>query len=601
MFFFYRKSKNLLHQAYQVFQKSKKNLSSVEEKEILSQMQAFQDAILKKEKTKVIALWPAIKKIAKDKSKIPYIIRAKDFTFGLLIAIAIAFGLIRPMWFEIYQIPTGSMRPTLKELDRLTVSKCQFGINIPFTPKQFYFDENEILRNGITIFTGEGLNIADGKTDYFYLFRGYKLYIKRLIGKPLDTLYFYGGRIYGIDKDGNSITRDLNPEYLRNINHIPFLNFEGQVKPKGKTPQGILSPVVFYQSGLPVLKMQSYGPFIQSEILYSNGKPIADYYELFGIGNYGVSRIIKKDRYYLEILHHPSIKGAKLQQDYLGRYLPTLNTNKSYLALDSTHLKTIFENLYTARFVVKNGMMRRISQNSPPLEEASSSVYPKFQGIPDGTYEYYYGKAYQITTQGMTKELPSNHPLNQFSEEKAVFFYNYGIEFDLIFAPDSPYKIFPSRYAYYSFDDLYLMGAKIFDKEDPMLKEFVQEELSRKEKNKEFLPFIDQRPPFNCAGDIKKDFIEQYGLKIPEKSYYLLGDNHAMSADSRRFGFVPEGNIRGVADFIFWPFGNRFGHPLQPIYPLFTKSRLIIWALAIIGYLAYVVYHRKKGKFPYRF
>jgi signal peptidase I len=594
------KARSHLKAAYIAWKKSIPYLLPKESEEIKSLLKAFQDAILQKDLAAIKALTSSIKLIPKEKVKIPKWIKTRDFIFGLIGAIIVAFGLIRPMWFELYQIPSGSMRPTLKEMDRLTVSKTQFGINIPLTTGHFLFEPEQVKRNGICIFTGEGMDITDGKTDYFYLFKGYKQYIKRLIGKPEDTLYFYGGKIYGIDKEGNSLKEVLNPENLQAIDHIPFLNFEGIIKPKGRNNQGIFSPVFFSQSGYSLLKMQAIGSTVKSEILYTNGEPIQDYYQLFGFEHYGISRIVKKDRYYLEIVHHPSIHGAKVQQDLYGRSIPILHLSKSFLPLEDTHLKALFSHLYTARFTVKNGMMKRFSQNHPPLNETSSHIYPKFTGIPDGTYEYDNGTAYQIYPQGITWKLPASHPLNQYSPELAVFFFNYGIEFDLAYSPDSPYKIFPSRYAYFSFDDLYLLGAKIFDKTDPILKEFVATEQDRATKSKEFVPFIDHRPPF-IDGDIAKEHILQFGLKIPQKSYYVLGDNHAMSADSRRFGFVPEANLRGVPDLLFWPPGDRFGKPLQVDYPLFVPSRIIVWVLAIIGIILYRYYHFRKGSFPYKF
>ena len=42
-------------------------------------------------------------------------------------------------------------------------------------------------------------------------------------------------------------------------------------------------------------------------------------------------------------------------------------------------------------------------------------------------------------------------------------------------------------------------------------------------------------------------------IKIPEDSYYVLGDNSASSRDSRYWGFVPKENIIGRAMFIWWP------------------------------------------------
>ena len=46
---------------------------------------------------------------------------------------------------------------------------------------------------------------------------------------------------------------------------------------------------------------------------------------------------------------------------------------------------------------------------------------------------------------------------------------------------------------------------------------------------------------------------------VPEKSYFMLGDNSSFSADSRYWGFVPKRNIVGKALFVFWPFSRRWG------------------------------------------
>lgn len=43
------------------------------------------------------------------------------------------------------------------------------------------------------------------------------------------------------------------------------------------------------------------------------------------------------------------------------------------------------------------------------------------------------------------------------------------------------------------------------------------------------------------------------GMKIPENSYYALGDNSIISKDSRFWGVVPKKNLIGKAAFIYWP------------------------------------------------
>ena len=48
--------------------------------------------------------------------------------------------------------------------------------------------------------------------------------------------------------------------------------------------------------------------------------------------------------------------------------------------------------------------------------------------------------------------------------------------------------------------------------------------------------------------------------RIPSGGYFVLGDNRAMSCDSRRWGIVPRENIIGRAEVIYWP-PNRVGEP----------------------------------------
>ena len=46
---------------------------------------------------------------------------------------------------------------------------------------------------------------------------------------------------------------------------------------------------------------------------------------------------------------------------------------------------------------------------------------------------------------------------------------------------------------------------------------------------------------------------EGEAIKVPEDSYFVLGDNSNSSRDSRYWGFVPKENIIGRAMFIWWP------------------------------------------------
>jgi signal peptidase I len=63
-----------------------------------------------------------------------------------------------------------------------------------------------------------------------------------------------------------------------------------------------------------------------------------------------------------------------------------------------------------------------------------------------------------------------------------------------------------------------------------------------------------QRPSSPTAGDYPQH-------EVPEDACFVLGDNRDHSEDSRKFGFVPLGDIVGVMQYNYWPAGTwtRFG------------------------------------------
>jgi signal peptidase I len=66
------------------------------------------------------------------------------------------------------------------------------------------------------------------------------------------------------------------------------------------------------------------------------------------------------------------------------------------------------------------------------------------------------------------------------------------------------------------------------------------------------------KEPYLDAGDLGREDGEW--PRIPRGGYFVLGDNRALSCDSRRWGVVPRGNIIGRADLRYWP-PNRAGEP----------------------------------------
>lgn len=603
-FFSLRKSRRTFRQIHKQYSRRAKTLDQYTREAIQSHLTALRAAILKKDSVEAKKMAQELEQAALRLMPKSSFDKVRDFIGGILFALMIAV-LIRTTWFELYTIPSGSMRPTLKEEDYLIVSKTDYGINVPLQEAHFYFDPDLVRRGSIVVFNGANMDIDDADTIYFYLFPGKKQFVKRLIGKPGDILYFYGGQIYGIDAQGNPLN-DL--EEINRIEHIPFIRFDGKAETLGGTRNGMFSSVIFHQMNVPVAKLGlSQVGKMTGEMMPQRGRPTpAQYSDLWGMKHFAMSRLLTQAELdqiypganvepgllYLELTHHPSLQGGQLARDEYNRLRPELAVSTSIIPLQEHHLEAIAKHMTTCRFSVKNGVAWRLGWNPKDL-----AIYlPHLPGVPDGTYEIQDGKAYKLPfphipivglfTNGVTQELPSDHPLYAQDPETIYKLYNLGIEFLNQYLPTSRHqRASPSRYAYFNQGDLYLLGAPIIQKDDPTLLNFV----SREEQT--YFPFIDAGPP-------SIEEIWQNGIQVPEKMYLALGDNHAMSADSRQFGFVPEDNLKGGVSFLFSPPGPRWGRAPQPAIPHATFPNVTVLAIFILAGIATSLYYRRKLKKP---
>jgi signal peptidase I len=621
-----RKSKQILRNALARLQKKGKTLSSQENEACLNELKLLDRVILKGDRKQADSLAKNVEK--KIWTLLPKNIfdHIKELGIALVFALVVA-TLVRTMWFELYEIPTGSMRPTFKEQDRLIASKTSFGVNIPLVADQFIFEPKLVKNTDVVIFTVENMDVYDPDTLYFYFFPGKRLLIKRLIGKPGDTLYFYGGKIYGIDSEGNEIKALQEAPWISHINHVPFISFEGREKQGYKA-----SEFLFYQSGIEIGKLQlnSLGGtkgFVfngQSWVsddpksLTQNHNEISTLSDFWGFKNYAMARLLTSDEVnkytnlslkdiqegllYLELSHTPSLSYPQplFAKDSQGNLKPLINPEVTLIGLTEKHITRLMNNLYTARFVVNKGYARRYSGGDETEPLPAFDV--QLPGVEDGTYEFYDGKAYKVFFGGMTKELPKEHPLYARNLKMVQTLFNLGIDFNLLFAPRSKDKmLYPQRYSYFRDGSLYVMGTKVFNEDDPILEEFIKNELKKQEEapsKKPYVAFIDRGAPVLKDGSLDKEFIKTFGLKVPPKMYYVLGDNFAMSADSRDFGFVPEENLRGSPSFILWPAQDRFGPPKQPPHPFFTLPTILVWGAFGVICLVWYLIEKKRIKKP---
>ena len=121
----------------------------------------------------------------------------KTIVYALLIALV-----IRTVAFEPFNIPSGSMLPTLEIGDYLFVSKFSYGysqhslpLSLPLIPGRILFSEPE--RGDVAVFKLP----SDNKTDY----------IKRIVGVPGDKIQVKYGRL---NINGKTVSRRKVKDHL---------------------------------------------------------------------------------------------------------------------------------------------------------------------------------------------------------------------------------------------------------------------------------------------------------------------------------------------------------------------------------------------------
>lgn len=607
------KARHLLQSLLDWYQNNKKKLPESQRVSLAQDLKSLDDAILDKDRPKIDEVANRLNDFQDKHVKKPAWKYTLELIGALVFALLIA-TIVRQMWFEFQEIPTGSMRPTYKEQDKLIVSKTAYGINVPFSTAHFQFDPSLVTRTGVFTFSADNIPMHDSDGTYFGIFPYKKRLVKRVMGLPGDTLYFYGGKVYGIDKNGIRINEYHDAPWMKSLEYVPYITFTGELSPAGQ------NSVLVKQMNMVLGKINFNLGKASQGFIYVDGKFIPDdpagaekthdtiktYSDFWGIGNYAMVQLLTKDQVaaygdvdvsklkdaeiYLEVRHTPSLTypSPYVSNTPLGAGI-TIPGFRSYIPFKSRHLNALMDTIYTGRFVVESGKVYRYDADGRRFHPADVTL----EGVSDGTYEFYHGKAYQISWGGVTSELPPEHPIYDRSLKNIQNLFNHGLDFSALQTPKGVNQYsFPHRYAYFRDGDFYIMGGVVMQKNDSVLKKFISDEKEKQDAattKQPYIAFIDRGPP---ASD---EVIKKFGLHIPEKNYLALGDNHAMSGDSRAFGFVPEVNIQGAPSYLMWPAGNRFGWAKnEPDRHWITLPNMVVWTLAalIIGGLCIWYYVR---------
>src|SRR3989338_8325414 len=109
-----------------------------------------------------------------------YLPAIREWTETIVVAVILAL-VIRSFIVQPFKIPTGSMRTTLLEGDRILVNRFIYGLRIPFTTLRF-FKFRQPQRGDVIVFN--------------YPEEPKRAFIKRMIAKGNDEVEIKEGKIY---------------------------------------------------------------------------------------------------------------------------------------------------------------------------------------------------------------------------------------------------------------------------------------------------------------------------------------------------------------------------------------------------------------------
>ncbi|MDN6318534.1 MAG: signal peptidase I [Marinobacter sp.] len=146
----------------------------------------------------------------KNEPKEPYLVDLSRSFFPVLVVVLV----LRSFLVEPFQIPSGSMLPTLEVGDFILVNKYAYGLRLPVVGTKV-FDIGDPERGDVMVFRYP----VDRKTNY----------IKRVIGLPGDTVRYDNKQLFINDKliENEFVVRlppvEVRREQLGTVEHDIFL------------------------------------------------------------------------------------------------------------------------------------------------------------------------------------------------------------------------------------------------------------------------------------------------------------------------------------------------------------------------------------------
>ena len=173
-------ARHLLKESRRILKKRGQQIPGAVTATVRSAIQGVEDAIAAGDVERMRKANATLDEVMDDHLSFARKSTLREYAESIGVAIAVAL-LLRAFVVEAFQIPSGSMIPTLEVGDHIFVSKFSYGLSIPFTDKKI-FQHSTPERGDVIVFKFP----QDHSTDY----------IKRVVGLPGDAVEVRQGQLY---------------------------------------------------------------------------------------------------------------------------------------------------------------------------------------------------------------------------------------------------------------------------------------------------------------------------------------------------------------------------------------------------------------------
>ncbi|MCK5787796.1 MAG: hypothetical protein KAH32_02230 [Chlamydiia bacterium] len=476
-------------------------------------------------------------------------------------------------FISISHVPSGSMRWTIQENDKVIVSMGDFNIRYAWLRKPAFFKEGILKRGSVTMWRDRSKQSFNAL--FSFVKHSYMQLVKRCVALPGDTVYFYGGKLYVVDKDGKFDSDFLKLQEDNAMFFAPILSKLPAVYRKSIDKNIISGEIVesYELFGKKLIEITHRRGLTYSIRNFQN-VDINDSFGSWGASNYYEGKIIDAldsdidEEAALEITYKSSIASGSSFVE------PEIANEKSLIMLDSSTLSKMFNCIDTERFIVKNGVASCLSNNDggKGFNNANSN-FEDFKDVPNGVYEINNGQVFNIInidpTCGLVpilsfsiKRKSHDTSLSSRSLANVKRLFNYGISINNKVS-------YTRRLLYISKGYLHIGRYKFLDINDLRMSDLLSK--------------IDLSTVPYSNGKVDVDFIKKHGITIPDHKYMMLGDNTVSSSDSRFVGFIDQDDVEGRVVLIPSTMNyNRFALSSQP------KVSLYVWAMRLIVVLHFL-------------